>query len=112
MNKYRNQKTTIDNITFDSKREGVRYQQLKMLERAGKIANLQRQVSFELLPGVKIKGARKASPPWRYFADFTYTDTANGMMVIEDVKGFETDIFKAKRHAMKAIHNIDISIIK
>ena len=39
--KYGNQKITIDNITFDSTGEGLRYKELKLLEKTGWITDLQ-----------------------------------------------------------------------
>jgi len=53
MNKYRNVPVTIDNIKFPSKREGMRYQQLKLLERAGEISCLELQKPFQIFPKVK-----------------------------------------------------------
>jgi len=44
--KYRNRKTVVDGITFDSKREAARWQELKLLERAGEITELERQVEY------------------------------------------------------------------
>ncbi|MBS6476088.1 MAG: DUF1064 domain-containing protein, partial [Clostridiales bacterium] len=46
MQKYRSKKTTVDGITFDSRREAARWQELKLLERAGSITELERQVSY------------------------------------------------------------------
>lgn len=85
MNKYRNIKTTINNITFDSKKEAGRYQELLLLEKAGKIHHLELQVPFVVCPKVKsIKGSRDR----KYIADFVYIE--NGQYIIEDVKSFIT----------------------
>ena len=54
-NKYRNIKTEVDGIKFDSKREAQRYQELKLLEKGGVISNLELQPKFELLPANKDK---------------------------------------------------------
>lgn len=102
--KYRNQKVTIDGITFDSKREGERYRQLSMLESAGKIQYLTLQPVYELAPAVTIQGKKKQA--LRYVADFRYIE--NGKTVVEDVKGMKTDIYIIKRHLMKHLHGIDI----
>ena len=102
--KYRNKKVTVNGEKYDSKREYSRYQQLKMMERAGKIAGLERQVKFELAPAVTIKGRKR--PPLRYFADFVYTE--NGQTIVEDAKGTPTKEYIIKRHLMKAVHGIDI----
>ncbi len=49
-NKYAALKMTVDGITFDSRKEARRYTELKLLERTGKITDLQRQVKFKLIP--------------------------------------------------------------
>ncbi|MBQ2175640.1 MAG: DUF1064 domain-containing protein, partial [Alphaproteobacteria bacterium] len=48
--KYNNKKIIVDGIKFDSKKEALRYKELKMLEKAGIISNLQRQVKYTLIP--------------------------------------------------------------
>ena len=89
MNKYRNIKTTVDGIRFDSKREAERYSELKLLERAGIITDLKLQPKFELIP--KHNGNRALT----YIADFSYTE--GGEKIVEDVKGMETKEFKIKK---------------
>lgn len=94
--KYRNVKTVVDNITFDSKREAARYSDLKLLERGKVISDLKLQVPFVLLPSVVIAGRKK--PALRYIADFVYME--NGKQVVEDVKGMLSEVYKIKRHHM------------
>lgn len=106
--KYRNQKVTVDGITFDSKKEAARWQQLKMMERAGKIDGLERQKSFELAPAVILDGRRK--PPMKYLADFVYYE--NGELIIEDCKSPVTRTeaaYRMKKHLMKSVHDIEIT---
>lgn len=91
--KYNNKKVTIDNITFDSIGESRRYQELKLLERAGEISDLQLQPKFELQPTFKKNG--KTHRAITYTADFQYVE--NGQTVIEDFKGFETKDFKMRK---------------
>ena len=116
--KYNATKTIVDGIKFDSKKEAKRYLQLKELEKNGDIKNLKRQVKFELIPaqrepdtvgkrGGKIKG-KLIEKAWTYRADFTYTDVKTGEYVVEDVKGFKTSEYKAKRKAMLYFHGIKI----
>lgn len=102
MNKHRNIKTTIDGITFDSKKEAGRWCQLKILERAGQIKDLQIQVPFEIIP--KQPGERAC----KYVADFTYTDCKTGEFVVEDTKGQRTKDYIIKRKLMLLVHNIKI----
>lgn len=89
---------------YASKREANRALQLRILERAGKISDLQEQVVFELAPSVVIQGRKR--PPLRYIADFVYVE--NGKPIVEDAKGFLNDVYRVKRHLMKSVHGIDI----
>ncbi len=98
--KYRNRMTVVDGITFDSKREAERYKELRLLERGGLITDLRLQVPFELIP--KQPGERAV----KYVADFVYTE--NGRMVVEDVKGYRTDVYRLKRRMMQAKYGITI----
>ena len=100
-NKYKNKKTVCDGITFDSKKECTRWNELKLLERAGEISRLQRQVKFEVLP--KQKGERAIS----YIADFVYLEK-DGSQSVEDVKGMKTDVYIIKRKLMLHTHGIKI----
>lgn len=96
--KYHNTKTVADGIKFDSKLEAERYAQLKILERAGVIRELELQPSFELLPSF-----RKNGKTWRktvYKADFRYILAEGDRIIIEDVKGSTaviTDVFRLKQ---------------
>lgn len=95
MSKYRSKKIIIDGISFDSKREGNRYVELKLLERAGKIKDLELQHQYELQPSFKKNG--KTIRAITYVADFTYFDLERMRIVVEDVKGFKTDVYMLKR---------------
>lgn len=96
--KYHNTKTVADGIKFDSKLEAERYGQLKILERAGVIRELELQPSFDLLPSF-----RKNGKTWRktvYKADFRYILAKDDRIIIEDVKGSTaviTDVFRLKQ---------------
>lgn len=96
--KYHNTKTVADGIKFDSKLEAERYAQLKILERAGVIMELELQPSFDLLPSF-----RKNGKTWRktvYKADFRYILCEDDRIIIEDVKGSTaviTDVFRLKQ---------------
>ena len=93
--KYNAKKTKVDEITFDSKKEAKRYQELKLLQKAKHISDLILQPVFELLPTQKYKGEtlRKLT----YKADFQYTDNLSGDKVVEDVKGFKTAVYTIKK---------------
>lgn len=91
--KYNAKKTVVDNVTFDSKAEARRYQELKLLEQAGEIQGLQLQPQFILLePFIDSSGKRQR--PIIYKADFQYKE--NGQDMVEDVKGVLTPEFKLK----------------
>ena len=93
-NKYKNKKTKIDGITFDSKREAEYYSELKILKRAGEIKDFELQPKFELQPTFRKNGATHRSIT--YTADFKIIEN-NGDIRIIDVKGMETQSFKIKR---------------
>lgn len=116
--KYGANKTVIDGIEFDSKREAKRWTELKLLERAGIIRDLDRQVKFVLIPAQREAdtiGARGAIRKGKiierecaYVADFVYTDTETGETVVEDTKGFKTKDYIIKRKLMLWVHKIKI----
>ena len=82
MSKYHNKKTVLDGIEFDSKKEANRYAELKLMERAGALCNIELQPRFELLPTFEFKG--KKYRKCEYVADFGYFEGT--CYVIEDVK--------------------------
>lgn len=116
MNKYNNKKVIVDGISFDSRREAKRYRELKLLERAGQIQNLELQKEFELIPtqreadtvGVRggIKKGKVIEHAVKYKADFVYTE--NGETVVEDTKGMRTKDYIIKRKLMLYVHQIRI----
>ena len=106
-NKYKNQKVNIDGETFDSKREAKRYLELKLLERAGEIKDLQRQVKYILIPSQKRDG-KVVERECAYISDFEYYDAHTGELVVEDTKGMRTKDYIIKRKLM--LYNYDIRI--
>lgn len=106
--KYGNKRTKIGGEQYASRREAKRHQDLLLLQRAGRIAGLVREVAFELAPKVKIAGESRARPAVRYRADFVYSDVATGRIVVEDAKGMQTPVYRLKKHLMKTVHGIDV----
>lgn len=104
MNKYRNKKCEYQGKKFDSMRERDRYIYLQSLLRSGQIEDLKTQEPFQLIPK---NGKHRAV---KYVADFVYTK--NGQMVVEDVKGILTPVFKLKARLFYEIYGIDIAIVK
>lgn len=99
MNKYRNRKVEVDGITFASVKEGRRYSELKLLERAGKIHDLKLQPSFKL----EVNGKKVCS----YVADFSYVEPGRGV-VVEDVKGVRTPVYQIKAKLFRAIYGMEV----
>lgn len=112
MNKYGNRKTVLDGEIFDSRKEARRWAELKLLERAGKIRDLERQVPFELIPSQKDEHGRVIERPVKYVADFVYiADEHHGWKtVVEDVKSeaTRTKEYVIKRKLMLSIFGIRI----
>lgn len=111
---------------FDSKDEFTRWCELRLLERAGKISGLCRQVEYELIPTQRAKSTEvyKAGPckglpkpgaviekSCSYVADFLYFNE-EGKLVVEDCKGYKKgaayDLFVIKRKLMLHVHGIKI----
>lgn len=116
--KYHASKVVYEGQTFDSRKELKRYKELILLQQAGEIKNLQRQVKYTLIPeqrepdrtgprGGVIKG-KLVERSVNYIADFTYTDTETGRQVVEDVKGIRTKEYTIKRKMMLYLYQIRI----
>ena len=101
MSKFRNKKEW----GFDSKKERLRYQELLILERAGKIQGLTCQVRFELIPA-QYQNGKCIERPCAYVADFTYWK--DNQFIVEDVKGYKTPDYIIKRKLMLFLRNIRI----
>lgn len=117
--KYGSRKTIVDGISFDSKKEASRYRELLLLERAGKIGNLRRQVKYVLIPAqyenpdspTKSGRGKCLERECSYVADFVY-DVQMGpeiIEIVEDTKGFRTEAYKIKRKMMLYMHGIRIN---
>ena len=105
--KYHNQKITVNGITFDSKKEAARWQELRLLEQAGKIRALNRQMKIEVCPKTKLHKARY------YICDFVYFDKEKNKTIYEDVKGYKKglayQLFSLKRDILYWRHQIEIT---
>lgn len=107
MSKYNAQKTTVDGITYDSRKEAQRAQELRLMLKAGIISNLREQVPYELIPAQKNEYGKVIERAVIYKADFVYDE--NGKTVVEDVKGVRTKEFVIKRKLMLYEYGIRIS---
>ena len=121
VNKYHNRQVEYDGMTFDSKKEAIRYAELKLLEKSGNIKDLKTQVRFDLIPVLReepkekyVRGPKKGQfKPGKvleratyYVADFVYEE--NGKKVVEDTKGVKTKDYILKRKLMLWVHGIRV----
>ena len=107
--KYKNKKTQIDMYIFDSTKEAKRYRELKLLEMAGEISNLELQPRFLLQESFRKNG--KTYRKIEYVADFKYIE--KGKTKVEDVKGLQTDVFKIKHKLFeKKYPELELRIIE
>lgn len=108
-NKYHNKKIIVDGHKFDSKKEASYYNQLKLLQRAGLIRDLELQKSFILQPSFKLNN--KTRREITYKADFTYFSTEDDKIHVIDVKGFKTDVYNIKKKMFEYKYGIEIEEI-
>lgn len=100
--KYRNVKTVLDGVTFDSKKEAARYAHLKLMEKSGVISDLELQPRYPITIG--------AQKVCTYVADFRYQQ--DGKTIVEDVKSAYTakqPVYRLKKKLVKAVYGIDIT---
>lgn len=102
--KYAATPTLVDGIRFDSKKEARRYTDLRLMEMAGEIGQLERQPSFELHAVNPATGEIVTLGSYR--ADFRYRRLSG--VVVEDVKGFKTPIYRWKKRHVEAQYGIQI----
>lgn len=102
--KYGNRKTTVDGIEFDSKAEAAYYCNLKVRERAGEVSNVQLQPRFMfVVDGVLVT---------TYKPDFQFFDAVEKRTRVVDVKGFRVRDLSTKLKLMRALHKINVEIVK
>lgn len=118
--KYHSKKVEVDGITFDSKKEARRYEELRTLEAMGVITDLELQKKFVLIPTQRepdtvgprggIKKGKVLEKECSYYADFYYYDTQKEEWIVEDTKSpaTRTEAYKIKRKLMRYIHHIEI----
>ena len=108
--KYKNKKTVIDGITFDSKKEAERYKVLKSMQDDGMIFELECQPKFALIPSQYFETIGKRERGVDYVADFRYKDRL-GQIIVEDVKSAITakdKAYRIKRKLVKYLHDVEI----
>jgi hypothetical protein len=100
VSKYHNRKTEIDGFLFDSAKEAERYSELRLLERSGEISEFELQPKFHCVVNEKMICS--------YIADFRYRDMERNVIVVEDVKGMKTPVYRLKKKLVEALHGIKI----
>lgn len=108
--KYGAVRQEADGHTFDSTREYERYVELKLLQRAKKIHELKVHPSWEII----INGVLVCVVELDFRYKMHVRDGVFGPLVIvaEDVKGVDNPLSKLKRKLLKAVHNIDVVLVK
>lgn len=111
--KHRAVKREYNGMVFDSGRELKRWQELELLQKAGKIYDLKRQVPFVLAESVMLGGRKK--PAIKYVADFEYMVAGDRPdIVVEDAKSphLRTNpVFRLKMHLLKLVHNFEVVLV-
>ncbi len=117
--KYGARKVVFDGIEFASKKEARRYSELKIMEASGEIKCLRLQFEFELIPAqfappIKLKNGKEKrgkclERKCSYIADFCYFRADTGELVVEDTKGFKTDVYRLKRKLFLWRYHIQIT---
>lgn len=110
--KYKAKKTTVDGITFDSKKEASYYCVLRDMQERGEIIGLELQPSFLLIPSQygEVYGKRKCLfRAVHYKADFRYFDCTTKKVIVVDVKGFKTPVYRLKKALLYHKHGIMIT---
>jgi uncharacterized protein DUF1064 len=107
--KYGAKATVVDGIRFASQKEARRYGELKLLEKAGHIHDVEVQPSFDLL----VWRGKLSTKVGVYRADFRYCQCESpgqceGEFVVEDVKGVRTPVYRLKKKHVEAQYGITV----
>lgn len=95
-NKYGARAVLVNGIRFHSVKEAERYRQLAFLEKAHYIGELKLQPKFAIDVNNKLI--------CHYIADFSYFDRTQEVTIVEDVKGYRTDVYKLKKKLFLALY--------
>lgn len=105
--KYRSKAVVIDGHRFPSKLEAQRYCELRLLQKAGKISDLELQPSFMLQPAFEKNGVHYRAI--YYVADFKYSK--DGKIIVEDTKGYKTEVYALKKKMFEFLYP-DLHIVE
>lgn len=103
MSKYHAQPQMVDGVRFASKKEARRYGELRLLEKAGEVTELQLQPKFPITMNGEVVCI--------YIADFRYRLGPTGVLMIEDVKSnpTKTPVYRLKKKLVELLYNIRIT---
>lgn len=111
--KYGAKATVVDGYRFHSQREATRYGELKLLEKAGRIWELELQPSFELRAHIdnwQTAVRLSSNVVGEYRADFRYKDRSGD--VIEEVKGYDYPLGRWKRKHCEIQYGVTVRVVK
>ena len=100
MTKYNARTVIMDGYLFGSQAEAARYGELKLLERAGEIRGLVIHPRYSLTVKDILVGV--------YEADFGYVVSETETLIVEDVKGEPTPVYRLKKKLVRALYGIEI----
>jgi hypothetical protein len=106
--KYHAKPRTVDGVRFASIRESRRYQDLRLLEKAGEIHDLELQPKFPLYVCRRQNG--ELHQVCTYIADFRYREGPQGILVVEDSKGIQTQVFRLKRKMFESQYGLTLRL--
>lgn len=106
--KYRARPTVVDGVRFASRREAGRWSQLRLLEMAGAIRNLERQPAYPLR--ITSLNGESSVVCGTYRADFRYYDLTTGSVIVEDVKSppTKTTAYRLRKRIVEVLYGIAI----
>jgi hypothetical protein len=96
---------TLGMIVFASRAEKNRYLELKLLEKAGEIKEIELQPIYILLDAYNYRGEKVRAITYR--ADFRYFEIKTNRRIVEDCKGYKTEVYKLKKKLLLAKYDID-----
>jgi hypothetical protein len=107
--KYGARVQEVDGVRFDSRKEARRYQELRILERAGLIRDLELHPRYAIVVR-ELKDVAQWITCGHYTADFRYLDVERRETVIEDVKSTvtRTTAYRLRKRLVEAIYGIRI----
>ena len=96
----------LQGLMHQSTAEARRCDELHLMEKGGLVSEIQAhpQERFRL----DVNGVHVCD----YLADFVYFDNERKQRVVEDVKGFQTEVSKFKLRLMEAVHGVSVELVR